>query len=277
MRRIRVGWQLSGRAWALLRGHRALLRFPLLGAAAILALAGPAAVAGVVLVDLHEYVAGIPLLVLGSFLAAFFAAYFGVALAAATDMVLRGGDPATADGLAAARRHRGAIAGWALIGTIAGLALQLLELAGRVGEIARALIGAAWSIVSFLAVPAIALEGLGPVAAIRRSVELFRSRWVEQVTGVPLIGAAVFLFGILPAVGLIAGGVVLWIADGNGAELAAGAVLVAAGALLLAVSTLLQTALRGVFGVVLYRYASDGEALGGFSEDELRVAVGARA
>jgi hypothetical protein len=41
----------------------------------------------------------------------------------------------------------------------------------------------------------------------------------------------------------------------------------------LAISMLISSALSNIFGVALYRYALDGEALGGFTADELNSAV----
>jgi hypothetical protein len=41
----------------------------------------------------------------------------------------------------------------------------------------------------------------------------------------------------------------------------------------LAVAMVLSRALSGIFGVALYRYALDGEAVGGFRAGELESAV----
>ncbi|HET6571662.1 MAG TPA: hypothetical protein VFG58_09265 [Solirubrobacterales bacterium] len=40
-----------------------------------------------------------------------------------------------------------------------------------------------------------------------------------------------------------------------------------------AISLLVSKALSGIFGVALYRYALDGEAVGGFTPEELESAV----
>ncbi len=93
------------------------------------------------------------------------------------------------------------------------------------------------------------------------------------MTGNVAIGGIVGLLGVLPAVLLIAGGVYLWISDDGDSGLAAGAVIIAIGALLLTVSMVLIQAMRGVFGVALYRYASSGEASSGFTAEELESAV----
>ena len=64
----------------------------------------------------------------------------------------------------------------------------------------------AWSLVTFLAVPVIAIEGTGPFETLKRSASLFRERWGQQITGNIAIGGAVFLLGVLPAALLIVAG-----------------------------------------------------------------------
>ena len=44
-----------------------------------------------------------------------------------------------------------------------------------------------------------------------------------------------------------------------------GALLVIVGAIVLAVALLISKALSGIFGVALYRYATEGQAVGGFT------------
>jgi hypothetical protein len=53
-------------------------------------------------------------------------------------------------------------------------------------------------------------------------------------------------------------------------------VIVAVGVALLAVSMLAVPALRGVFGVALYRFATGGEVAPGYSQGELESAVEVR-
>jgi hypothetical protein len=139
---------------------------------------------------------------------------------------------------------------------------------GLGGQIAARLVGLAWSLVTFLAVPVIAIEGTGPVQTLKRSASIFRERWGTQISGNIAIGGAVFLIGVLPALALIVAGVALW----SSASFL-GALLVVVGALVLAVAMLISRALSGIFGVALYRYATDGQAVGGFTPEELESAV----
>lgn len=270
MKRIRRGWGLTKKSWALLNTHRSLIRFPIYGAVATTLLAivflGP----GLYLLDTDKLAGAIPLLVIGVYVLSVVGFYFSVGLAAAADMIFRGqADVTVADGLDVARERFSQICGWAAVSTAISVLMGVLENQGGLGgQIAARVVGMAWSLVTFLAVPVIAIEGTGPVETLKRSASMFRERWGTQIAGNVAIGAAVFLIGVLPAAILIVGGVVLW----SSASFL-GAVLVVIGALVLAIALLISRALNGVFGVALYRYALDGETVGGFTQEELESAV----
>ena len=269
MSRIKRGWGLTKKSWSLLNGHRELIRFPLYGAFATVPLAilffGP----GAFFLDQHSYGAAIPFIVIGIYVLSVVGTYFSVGLAATANMIFNGQQATVADGLAVSRSNFSQICGWAAISTAISVLMGLLENQGGIaGNIAARLVGMAWSLVTFLAVPVIAIEGTGPVETLKRSASIFRQRWGQQITGNIAIGAAVFLIGVLPAAILIVAGVALW----SSASFL-GAILVVIGALVLAIAMLISRALSGVFGVALYRYALDGEAVGGFTQAELESAV----
>ena len=95
---------------------------------------------------------------------------------------------------------------------------------------------------------------------------VFSLTWL--LVGLPLLGAAVLLLGVLPAVALIVLGIAVW----SSASFL-GALLVVIGALVLAIALLVSRALSGIFGVALYRYALDGEVVGGFTREDMESAV----
>ncbi len=184
-------------------------------------------------------------------------------------MIFRGQEATVADGLAVSRSRLSQIAGWAAVSTVVGLVLSLLEnQGGLAGAIFGRLLDIGWSLITFLAVPVIALEGAGPFQTLKRSASLFKSRWGQQVTGNIAIGGAVFLLGVLPSVALIVLGLAIWSSTSFG-----GALLVVIGAIGMAIALLISQALNGIFGVALYRYALDGEALGGFTAEDMESAV----
>ena len=269
MGRIKRGWGLTKKSWALLREHPSLIRFPLYGGVATTLLAivflGP----GLYLFDDDQLAGAIPLIVIGVYVLSLVGFFFSVGLAACADKIFRGEEATVSDGLAVARSRLSQISGWAAVSAAISLVMGVLEnQGGTLGTVAARLVGMAWSLVTFLAVPVIAIEGTGPFETIKRSGALFRERWGQQITGNIAIGAAVFLFGVLPAIVLIGGGIVLW----SSASFL-GALLVVIGALVLAIAMLISRALSGIFGVALYRYALDGETVGGFTRDELESAV----
>jgi hypothetical protein len=269
MKRIRRGWALTKKSWALLNGHRELVRFPLYGGIATIILGlvflGPGAFA----LDKHTYGIGIPLVVIGIYVLSVVGIYFSVGLAACADLIFRGQNATVSDGIAVANTRFSQICGWAALSTAVGLIIGVLEnQGGAIGDIAGRLIGMAWSLITFLSVPVIAIEGTGPIETLKRSGALFKQRWGAQITGNIAIGGIVFLIGFLPGVALIAAGVIIWPSVGF-----AGALLVVIGALVVCVALLVSKALSGIFGVALYRYALEGEVVGGFTQEDLESAV----
>jgi hypothetical protein len=269
MKRIRRGWALTKKSWALLNGHRELVRFPLYGGIATIILGlvflGP----GVFALDQHTYGIGLPLVIIGIYVLSVIGIYFSVGLAACADLLFRGQNATFGDGIAVANSRFTQICGWAALSTAVGLVIGVLEnQGGAIGDIAGRLIGMAWSLITFLSVPVIAIEGTGPIETLKRSGTLFKQRWGQQITGNIAIGGIVFLIGFLPGVLLIAAGVVIWPSAGF-----AGALLLVIGALVVCVALLISKALGGIFGVALYRYALDGEVTGGFTQEDLESAV----
>jgi len=269
MSRIRRGWALTKKSWGVVRENPELIRFPLYGAIATTLLAivflGP----GLYLLDKGSGGAGIPLIVVGVYVLSVVGFYFSVGLAAAADMIFRGQEATVADGLAVARSRFSQICGWAAVSTAISVLMGVLENQGGLGgQIAARVVGTAWSLVTFLAVPVIAIEGAGPFETLKRSASMFRERWGQQITGNVAIGGAVFLIGVLPAAVLIVAGIAVWPSASF-----LGALLVVIGALALAIALLVSRALSGVFGVALYRYALEGEAVGGFTPEDLESAV----
>jgi hypothetical protein len=136
---------------------------------------------------------------------------------------------------------------------------------GIAGTILAGLGGAAWALVTFLAVPVIAFEGLGPFATLKRSASLFRERWGEQIAGNIGIGVVFFLLS-LPGILLAALGI--GIAAGSAAV--AGWILAVVGILVVVVVTIVGRAASATFGAVLHRYAATGRTDHPFAEGDLR-------
>jgi hypothetical protein len=275
MGQFKRGFALARQSWGILRSHRSLLSFPILGAAMALVLVAPPALAGAYLADRGDTVPGALLGAVAIYLICFISAFVGVGLAAAADGALRGETVSLGSGMKVARSRLGAITGWALINAILSIVLRALETRSELAAIAAAVVGGAWSVISLLAVPAIAIEGLGPGQAIKRSATLFKEHWKGQVTGMAAIGLGIFLFVMLPAIALGVIGVLI-LSDGGSAGIGGGAVLLALAALLFAAGVLISGALRQIFAVALYRFTTTGEVVGGFEAADLEHAVRVR-
>jgi len=131
MRRIKRGWALTKKSWALLNEHRELVRFPIFGGIATILLGilflGP----GAYFLDQHTYGAGVALIVIGVYVLSVVGIYFSVGLAACADRIFRDEEATVGDGMALANERFAQICGWAALSTAVGLIVGLLEKPGR--------------------------------------------------------------------------------------------------------------------------------------------------
>ncbi|MBP2147004.1 putative membrane protein [Methanofollis sp. W23] len=185
--------------------------------------------------------------------------YFNTALIACADIRLRGGDPTVADGLRAATANFGHLLSWALVAATVGLVLNLVsEKSEGLGQLAVALVGAAWNLATFFVVPVMVFEKMGVVDAIGESWRLFKRTWGENVVG----GFGLGLI-MVPGILLIVVGVVALAVDLGAAALA----LLGLGFVVTVVLGVVYAALQGIFVAVLYRYAKEGTISPEFGTD----------
>lgn len=269
MKRIKSGWQLTKKSWAILREEPGLIKFPIVGGVLALLIAIVLIAPGLYFVEADPVALGVVLIAIGTYLSAFVIYYFAVGLAHNADRQMHGETAEFRDGMALASSRMSAIAGWAFVATVVMTIIRAIqERFGVAGAIVGGLAGAAWGVLSFLAVPVIAIEGTGPISTIKRCGNLVKNGWGEQVTGTIAIGGIVFVLGFLPGVLLIVGGVFAFASTAAG-----GGALIALGAVILIIAALIQQALSTIFGVALYRYVSTKEAVGGFTAEEMQSAV----
>jgi hypothetical protein len=187
--------------------------------------------------------------------------FFNSALVGAAMIRLNGGDPTVGDGLRIARERMLPILGYAAIAATVGLALQALKDKDNnliVRMIASAL-GTAWTVASFLVVPVLVANNIGPIDAIKQSIGLLKRTWGENVVGQMGIG---FVFGfIMLAVVIVGAGLSVF---GFSASPYLGATFVAITILAALAVVIIQSALSGVYAAALYRFANDGVVPQGF-------------
>ncbi|MDD3621300.1 MAG: DUF6159 family protein [Methanofollis sp.] len=185
--------------------------------------------------------------------------YFNTALIACADIRLRGGDPTVGDGLRTATANFGHLLSWAVVAATVGLVLNLVsEKSEGLGQIAVALVGAAWNLATFFVVPVMVFEKIGVVDAIGESWKLFKRTWGENVVG----GFGLGLI-MVPGILLIVAGVVALAMDLGVAALA----LLGLGFVVTVVLGVVYAALQGIFVAVLYRYAKEGTISPEFGAD----------
>ncbi len=276
--RIRQGWELTKKAWGVVRSNPKLVRLPVTGGVLALVAALVLATPGIALVATQTtaaQVVGVLLIAVGSYLASFLVIFYNVALAAAADEALQGRDPDLTAAKDVARSRIRVIAAWALVSAVVSLALSALrDRGGLIGDIAASIGAAVWSLVTFLVVPVLAFEDIGPIDAIKRSTQLVRQRWGQQVAGNLAIGGISGLV-ILAGGAFVVLGIVLLTA-GSISMTVLGAVLIVAGLSAAVAGAVFAGATRGVFGVALYHFVVEDRAIGPFTAPELEGAARAR-
>ncbi len=268
-------WALIKASWAVLRADKELIVFPvvsMIGMVIVTILfAVPAVAAGLFDSALqggrNGYSAASVIVGFLFYVVVYTVIFFcNTALVGAALIRLDGGNPTLNDGFQIARDHAIPILGYAVVAATVGTILNALSRrAGFVGQFVISLIGFAWNIATFLVVPVLVVERLGPLEAIKRSAQLLRSTWGEQLAGNFSIGGIFFLIGIVVA--CVVGVPVFVIASASNSTVLS-VVAVGLFVLILVAVGVISSTLQGIFTAALYRFATQGTT-GGFFDDSL--------
>jgi hypothetical protein len=204
------------------------------------------------------------------YVATYFAvAFFNVALVACAGIRLRGGDPTVGDGFSAAFSRIGQIFAWVVLAATVGTALHAIEdrAKGFFGKLITGLVGMAWSLATALVVPVLAFEQVGPVDALKRSMELMKRTWGEELVGNAGLGLLTTL-SMFSSLALVAVGLVL--APNYWPAWVGGAVA------LIGLAAIVQSALHGIFQAAVYAYATSGAVPAAFSSELVTSAYARR-
>ena len=182
-------WALMKASAALLQSDKSLLIFPLLSGACTLLVAASFLLPVILMMDGAEHTgqdvhqrmsAGSYLLMFAFYLQYAAIIFFQTALTAVALMHLRGESTSVSAGFALARAKITHILGYALIAATVGLVLRMVqERLGLIGRLVVGFLGLAWTVATFLVVPILASEDIGPVDAVKHSVELLKRSWGE--------------------------------------------------------------------------------------------------
>jgi len=200
----------------------------------------------------------------------YFVIFFcNTALVGAALIRLRGGDPTVSDGFKVAMSRLSAILGYALIAATVGMILRAVsERSGWVGRLVISFIGLAWQVATFLVVPVLAAENIGPMDAVKKSSEYLRKTWGEQIIGNAGMGS---VFGLI-SFGTVMMGMVAIFAAITTQSAALIGITVAGLVLALVTISLVSATLSGIYQAAVYQYAAEGKTGAFFSADMVQGA-----
>ena len=236
----------------MLSHDRELVAIPIIAGIASLVVFAVVAVPGVALLggddDAINWAAWIVLAV-AALLATWVSVIGQAAVVSGAGQRMDGADPTLGSAFAGARSRTGRLFEWAVLATVVAIVLDVIrDRIGLFGNIIASLGNMAFSVLSFLALPVIVFEDVGAIDGFKRSSQLLRGTWGEQLSftfGLGIIGFLVALPGIGLAVGFAATGIVALQVIGVGLGVAWVIAVMA-----------VTSALSAVFKTALYRYAS---------------------
>ena len=280
MERIKRSWVLAKASLEVLRKDKELMIFPILSSIALLMVTAtflfPMLVGSLLDNVFESGVSFFGYIVLFLFYIVQYTVmhFFNTALVGAALIRLRGGDPTVKDGLKVAWQRIRQIVSWAVISATVGMILRMISDSSKrkgkgISQIISSILGAAWGVITFLVVPILAAEGLGPIEALKRSWELLKRSWGEQIAGTFSIGTVFGLIGFIISLILIGAGVglSLWLESWVPGVLF-GVVFI----FMIVFLSLLNSTLTGIFTAAVYVYAAEGH-VGLFDEEIIRGAI----
>jgi len=273
-------WELMKASWHVLMRDKALLVFPVVSGVAcflvLLTFVVPALGLGAAgqgnLFRGQGGVLGYVLLFCYYLCNFFVVLFFNAALVDFVVTRMHGGEPSIGASLRAATACMPQIAAWAVVSSTVGVVLKALEgRAGLLGRLVISLVGVAWTLVTYFVVPIIVVERKGALEAVGDSKDLLARTWGKQIVSGLGFGLLGFLLTI-PAIAIIVAAIA-GVAISQGHYAGGWGTLAIAAVLYLVALTIVLSALRAIFGVVLYMFAKTGSAPEGFDAAALRGAI----
>jgi hypothetical protein len=203
--------------------------------------------------------------IVGTYLMYFATTYFLAALVAGAHQRFSGSDPTLGSSFATASKRIPQIVGWSALDATVGMILRTIQQrAGFIGAIVVSLIGLAWELVTWLAVPVLVIEGTGPIESLKRSAGLFKKTWGENVIGNFGLGLVGFL-AMLP--GFLIGGGLIWLGPTVNIVVGVAIILVS-----VFVVGMFMATLTGIFRTALYIFATTGQVPAPYDQTQVTQA-----
>ena len=260
-------WSLAKSSWAVIKLDRELLVIPIISAVVSLLVAAVFVVPMVLTSQDDESTSGL-IFILGVLLVmalTVVSVLFQGALVFGAHERFTGGDPTigSAIGGALSKFHR--LLPWAILTATVGMILRWVrEEMGFIGRILGSLLDTAWQVLTYLVVPIVMFEDRGPIDGVKRSSQLFKGTWGENLAARVGFGLLGFVL-ILPAVALFVVGASsgFW-------------PLIVVGVLWVIAVAVLMTAMNAVFQTALYLYATTGSVPTGYTATDFTGSFGAK-
>ncbi len=199
------------------------------------------------------------------FCTSFVVIFFNAGLVSCAYAGLRGERMTFGEGVAEAAKRIPAIFGWTLISATVGLVLQMIsERVGIIGKIVVAILGGAWSLITFFVIPVMVVEHGSPIAAIKKSGSLLKRTWGENLIGSAGLGLIFFLYALVPVVAIV-----LSAFTGN---LYLILISVALSVVYWIILATVAASLNGIFRTALYLYAETGQVPQAYTAEMLQFA-----
>ena len=179
--------------------------------------------------------------------------FFNAALIGSTMMWINGQTPTVAGGLRLARRRLVQIFCWAVVAAVVGVLLRMLESNKKSARLVAAILGTAWTALTYFVVPVIVIDGLGPVGAFKQSLRTLRKTWGTALVGNFSLGLLGFVV-MLPA--FLLAGLLVYAASAIGLG-AVSVLLFGLAVVLLATAASTISAADTVFKALLFSYATE--------------------
>lgn len=186
--------------------------------------------------------------------------FFNAGLTACAFRVLEGKAPTVGYGMSMAGKRLPQILGWSLVSALIGVLLKVVENANeKAGQWIAALLGSAWTAMTYFVVPVIVLDGAGPYAAFSKSMSTLKSTWGTALVGNFSLGLLSFLV-MLPV--MLICGVLGFLAWQSGST-ALFVLVVVVGVAIVVMTTAFTSAADVVFKAILYNWATGKTAPAG--------------
>jgi hypothetical protein len=252
-------WELTKESFAILAADKRMLVFPVLSGIAVMLVAVSFAIPVFMSGTLdNPAMTGMDYVVLFLFYFAnyFVVLFFNCALVACANICLSGGHATVKDGLNAAWSRIGRIFMWALVAATVGFLIRLIEeRVEKVGKIIAWLLGTAWTLMTFFIVPVLMFEDTSVVDSVKRSTAVLKKTWGEEIM-------SGFSFGLIWLAAMVPGAALVYVCWMVNPVLA-----IVVGVCYMLMLAVISAAVKSIFTVALYRYASQGQVPAGFSPD----------